>query len=302
MAPTFGIIAGHGASGDLLGTVELAEALGFDSVWVGDHVLWHTPSPDPAVLLGAIAARTSRVRLGTAVMLAALRPPVVVAKQAATLDHLSAGRFVLGVGIGGENPLEFENTGVDIHQRSGRLDETIEICRAVWTSHSVDYEGRYYRLREARFDLPPYTPGGPPIWVGGRAPGSLRRAGRLGDGWLGFVVAPEQYAAALAEVRSHAAAAGRDPGRIEAGIQLWCQFDEDPAAARAIIGPAIESMYHTPYERFERYCVAGDAEAWIRGLRAYAEAGTTHINLVFAGGDVMTQLVQVADQVLPAFR
>ncbi len=302
MPLTFGVIAGHGASGDLFGTVELAEALGFDSVWVGDHVLWYTPSPDPAVLLGAIAARTTTLRLGTAVMLAVLRPPVVVAKQASTLDHLSGGRFVLGVGIGGENPLEFENAGVNVHERSGRLDETIEICRALWTEPSVDYQGRYYQLRDARFDLPPYTPGGPPIWVGGRAPGSLRRAGRLGDGWLGFVVAPDRYADSLAQVRAHAAAAGRDPSRLVAGIQVWCQFDEAPAAARAVIAPAIEAMYRVPYERFERYCIVGNASSWRRGVQEYASAGATHINLVFAGGDVMTQLAQVAEQVLPGFR
>src|SRR5579885_725037 len=141
MALTFGILPGHGESGDWLGTAELAEALGYDSVWVGDHVLWYTPSPDPAVVLGAIAARTSRVRIGTAVMLVALRPPVVVAKQAATLDYLSGGRFVLGVGVGGENRREFENTGIDVHERGARLDESLQIIRALWTQPSVDFDG-----------------------------------------------------------------------------------------------------------------------------------------------------------------
>src|SRR5947209_6483397 len=109
---SFGVLPGHDPSGDLLGTAEMAEALGFDSVWVGDHVLWYVSSPDPAVLLGALAARTSRVRVGVGVLLAALRPPLVVAKMAATLDHLSGGRFVLGAGIGGENPAEFAAVGV----------------------------------------------------------------------------------------------------------------------------------------------------------------------------------------------
>ncbi len=302
MAITFGIIPGHAASGDVLGTAELAEALGYDSVWVGDHLLWYTPSPDPAVTLGAIAARTNRVTIGTAVMLAALRPPVVVAKQAATLDHLAGGRFVLGVGIGGENPLEFENAGVDVHERSGRLDETIEICRALWTRPSVDYNGRYYQLHDARFDLPPLTQGGPPIWVGGRAAGSLRRAGQLGDGWLGFVVAPDRYAGSLETVRTHAAQAGRNPDQLVPGIQVWCAFDDDPRAARAIISPAIETMYRTPFARFERYCIYGDAAAWHTGLQAYVAAGARHVNLVFAGGDVITQIALVAEQVLPAFR
>lgn len=179
MAISFGVLAGHG--GDWLGDSELAEALGFDSVWVGDHVLWHTPAPDPAVLLGALAARTSRVRIGSGVMLAALRPPVVIAKQAATLDLLSGGRFVLGVGAGGENPAEFEAVGIDVHERGARLDETITICRALWSQPSVTFSSKHYTLRGARFDLPLATPGGPPIWVGGRshaAPAPCRPAGR----------------------------------------------------------------------------------------------------------------------------
>jgi len=302
MALTFGILPGHGESGDWLGTAELAEALGYDSVWVGDHLLWYTPSPDPAVVLGAIAARTNRVRMGTAVMLAALRPPVVMAKQAVTLDHLSGGRFVLGVGAGGENPLEFENAGVDVHERGGRLDETLQLLRLLWTQPRVDFAGRYYRLREARFDLPPLTPGGPPIWVGGRAPAALRRAGRFGDGWLAFVVTPERFRDSWQTVQEHARAAGRDTEALTPALQLWCQFDADRDAARAIIAPAIEAMYRVPYARFERYCVVGNTEDWLRGLGGYVEAGVRHFNLVFAGGDVATQLVQVADEVLPRLR
>jgi probable F420-dependent oxidoreductase len=299
MSLTFGALLGHG--GDWLDTVELAEALGFDSVWVGDHVLWNAPSPDPAVLLGAFAARTSRVRIGSGVMLAALRPPLVVAKQAATLDLLSGGRFVLGVGIGGENPLEFENVGIDVHERSGRLDETLAICRALWMERELNFDGRYYRLRDARFDLPPLTPGGPPIWVGGRAPGSLRRAGRFGDGWLAFVVTPERFSTDFASVRAHAEAAGRDPAAIVPALQLWCAYDDDRTAAEAVITPAIESFYRVPYARFERYCIAGDADDWRRGLQAYIDAGVHHVNLVFAGGDVLGQIAAVAERVLPHF-
>ena len=295
---TFGVLPGHDQSGDLLGTVELAEALGFDSVWVGDHVLWYVPSPDPVALLGAIAARTSRVRLGTAVMLAALRPPVVVAKQAATLDHLSAGRFVLGVGIGGENPAEFEAVGVPMRQRSGRLDETLRICRALWSAEGlVTFEGRYYTLREARFDLSPLTPGGPPVWVGGRAPRSLRRAGELGDGWLAFVVTPGRFAEGWAAVRAHAAA-GRDPAALTPGLQVWCALADTDEEARAIIAPAIESMYRTPFERFERYTIYDTPDRWRTRLAEYADAGVKHLYLVFAGGDVQSQMVRFAAELL----
>jgi probable F420-dependent oxidoreductase len=298
---TFGVLPGHDRSGDLLGTVELAEALGFDSVWVGDHVLWYVPSPDPVALLGAIAARTGRVRLGTAVMLAALRPPVVVAKQAATLDHLAAGRFVLGVGIGGENPAEFAAVGIPVRQRSARLDETLRICRALWAAEGpVSFVGRYTTLHDVRFDLPPYTPGGPPVWVGGRAPRSLRRAGELGDGWLAFVVTPERFAEGWATVRAHAAAAGRDPDALTPGLQLWCALADDAAEARAMIAPAIEAMYRTPFERFERYTIYGNPERWRARLAEFAAAGVRHFNLIFAGGDVQGQMVRFMGEVVGA--
>jgi probable F420-dependent oxidoreductase len=297
---TFGVIPGHDQSGDLIGTVELAEALGFDMVAVGDHVLWYVPSPDPIALLGAIAARTSHVRLSTAVMLAALRPPVVVAKQAATLDHLSGGRFVLGVGIGGENPAEFAAVSVPVRQRSGRLDETLRICRALWSAEGpVTFEGRYYTLRDVRFDLPPLTAGGPPIWVGGRAPRSLRRAGELGDGWLAFVVTPERFAEGWATVRAHAVAAGRDPDALTPALQVWCALADTDAEAHDLIAPAIERMYRTPFERFERYTIHGTPARWRGRLAEFAAAGVRHVNLVFAGGDVQSQMVRFADEVMP---
>ncbi len=299
MAISFGVLAGHG--GDWLGDAELAEALGFDSVWVGDHVLWHASAPDPAVMLGALAARTSRVRIGSGVMLAALRPPLVVAKQAATLDLLSGGRFVLGVGIGGENPAEFEAVGVDVRERGGRLDETLAICRALFSQPEVNFDGRFYRLRGVRFDLPPATPGGPPIWVGGRAPEALRRAGRLGDGWLAFAVTPERFADGWRSVCEQAERARRDPSELTPAVQLWCRFDEDRAAAGAAIAPAIEAFYRLPYARFAPYCIAGDGDDWRRGLQAFADAGVRHVNLIPAGGDTAVQLVQIAENILPAF-
>lgn len=296
---TVGVLPGHDQSGDLLGTVGLAEALGFDSVWVGDHVLWYVPSPDPIALLGAIAARTSRVRLGTAVMLAALRPPLVVAKQAATLDHLSGGRFVLGVGIGGENPAEFAAVDVPLRQRSSRLDETLRICRALWSADGpVSVSGRHYTLRDVHFDLPPLTPGGPPIWVGGRAPGALRRAGTLGDGWLAFVVTPEQFAQGWATVRAYAAAAGRDADALTPGLQIWCALADTEDEARALIAPAIERMYRVPFARFERYTMYGTPDRFRARLAEFARAGVRHVNLIFAGGDVRGQMVRFAAEVV----
>jgi alkanesulfonate monooxygenase SsuD/methylene tetrahydromethanopterin reductase-like flavin-dependent oxidoreductase (luciferase family) len=231
-----------------------------DSVWVGDHLLWHVSSPDPAVLLGALAARTARIRLGTAVLLAALRPPVLVAKMAATLDHLAEGRFILGVGIGGENPAEFEATGVPLHERSARLDETLAICRSLWDSD------------------------GNPV---------------SHDGWLAFVVTPERFAEGWATVRRHAAGAGRDPGALTPGLQVWCNLADSDEEARARLVPRIEAMYRAPYERFARSTICGTAETWQARIAEFVVAGVRHFNLVFASGNVPAQIARFAAEVRP---
>lgn len=295
---SFGAMVGHDEAGDPFGAAQVAEAAGYDSVWVGDHVLWHAPVPDPMVTLGAMSMLCQRARLGTGVLLAPLRPATVVAKQAATVDQLSGGRLILGVGVGGENPVEYEASGVPLAERGRRLDETIEACRLLWTGERVSYEGRHIHLRDARLDYPPAQPAGPPIWIGGRSPAALRRAGRLGDGWLAFVVTPERFAESWLEIRRQAAAAGRDPDALTPALQLWCQYDEDESAARSLIAAQIERNYRVPYARFERYCIAGNADTWLRRLRAYVAAGVRQVNLIFAGGDARLQTLAVADAVL----
>jgi probable F420-dependent oxidoreductase len=298
---TFGMDPAHDPDGDLIGVAELAEGLGFDLVWVGDHLLWYVPSPDPAVMLGALAARTQRMRLATGVYLAALRGAVAVAKMGATLDHLTDGRFIFGMGIGGENPAEFAAAGVPLSQRSARLDETIEVCRLLWSAEGpVSYAGRSIRLEGARFDLPPRTPGGPPVWVGGRAPRSLARAGRLGDGWLAFVVTPERFAEGWATVRQHAVEAGRDADALTPGLQLWCNLADSDVEARAALAPKMEAMYRIPYERFARYTICGTPETWLARIGEFAAAGVRHFNLAFSGGDVRVQMARFATEVRPA--
>jgi len=294
---TFGALVGHDPSGDPLGTARLAEALGFDSVWVGDHVLWYVPVPDPMVMLGAMAASCQRIGLGTGVLLAPLRPAVVVAKQAATVDQLCGGRLTLGVGVGGENPVEYAAVGVPIGERGRRLDETIAACRLLWSGEPVSYAGRHIRLENVRLDYLPARTGGPPIWVGGRSPAALRRAGRLGDGWLAFVVTPERYAESWSTVLREAEAGRRDPALLTPALQLWCQLGVSEEESVALIGPEIERMYRTPYARFAPYCIAGDPEHWLRRLEQFVSAGVRHFNLIFAGGDVRLQMVQFAESV-----
>ena len=294
---TFGVLPGGSTPEEFLASVQVAEELGYDSVWVGDHVLWPVFWPEPVVLLAAAAAVTSRIALGTGVMLAALRGAAPLAKQTATLQWISNGRFRLGVGTGGEYPKEFEASGVPLADRGRRLDDTLEAVRALWTGDPITLHNTAIDVDAATLDLIPSPP--IPLWVGGRSKPAQRRAARFGDAWMPFVTTPEHFAQGLANVCAEAAAIGRDPASIRPALQLWGMFDDDLAVALPTIAERIESTYRVPFERFERYTVYGDTEMWVARLREYADAGVRHFNLVLAGGDRTAQLARIALEVMP---
>src|SRR5712672_3824272 len=162
------VMEGRPETGSLLDLAERAERLGFDSLWVGDSLLAR-PRHDPLTLLAAVAARTHHPELGTAVLLPALRNPVVLAQQVATLDRISEGRLILGVGIATDVPnirAEFEAAGVPFDKRVGRMIEGLALCRALWTGKPVDWNGRW-KVEAGVLGPTPHRPGGPPIWVAG---------------------------------------------------------------------------------------------------------------------------------------
>ena len=169
--------------------VELVEGCGFDSLWVGDHISFPVAILDPLLQLAQAAVISRRLVLGTAVYLLPLRHPAPVAKQVATLDHLTEGRLIFGVGVGGEFPKEYEVCGIPLKERGARLSEAIPIMRKLWSGEPASHNGGCYPAFDGvAMQPPPRQPGGPPIWFGGRSEGALRRTGRLGDGWLAYVV------------------------------------------------------------------------------------------------------------------
>ena len=297
---TFGVLPGGSTPEEFLTAAQTAEALGYDSVWAGDHVLWHVFWPEPLALLSAASAVTESIALGSGVLLAALRRPAALAKQTATLQWLSGGRFILGVGAGGEFPAEFAASGVPLERRGARLDATLEALRGLWSGEPVTMHSEVIDVDQAVLDVVPEPR--IPIWVGGRSAAAQRRAARFGDAWMPFVVTPERFAEGWANVRAEAEREGRDPEGIIPALQLWGQFDDDLAEALTTIAARIESTYRTPFERFERYTVYGDAEMWVERLGQFVEAGVRHFNLVFAGGDRLAQLTRVATEVVPRLR
>jgi len=216
------------------GIVRLAraiEAIGYDHIDIFDHVVMgypvdgrppgpYTPTmPIVEALMGLayMAAVTSRVTLGTEVLVLPQREPTLVAKQVSTLDTLSGGRVRLGIGVGWQES-EYEAMGADFHTRGARMDEAIALMRAYWGDPQVEYSGKHYRVHAMAMEPKPPQGGRLPIWIGGYSEAAFRRVGRLGDGWLASRVSDAEDARrALESIRRHTEAAGRDPASI--GLQ-----------------------------------------------------------------------------------
>ena len=246
-------MGGEPETAKLLALADRAEALGLDSLWVGDSLL-AKPRHEPLALLAAIAGRTTKISLGTAVLLPVLRNPVLLAHQVATLDRLCQGRLILGIGSGSDQPAvraEFEAAGVPFEKRGGRMLEGIRLCQALWSGEPVDWQGRWM-VRGGVLGPTPHRPGGPPIWAGGAAPGVLKRTGRYFDGW--FPSGPSEHGIWRDNwdaVRGHASAAGRDPDQIAGAAYLTLCIDEDAARANQRLTGFWNSITASLRNRFE---------------------------------------------------
>lgn len=260
-----------------------AEALGFDSLWVGDHLAFHVPIPDSLSVLSFVAGATERVTLGTAVYLLPLRPAALAAKTAATLDWLSGGRLVLGVGVGGEFPPEWEAAGVPLRERGSRLDEAMPLLRRLWSEDGVVHAGRHARFGPVTIAPKPVRPGGPPLWVGGRAPAAMRRAGRLGDGYISHMTTAEKYAENLRVIEDAAREAGREAFHADGFstaaflFTVLGPYEEARARATALLG----TIYRRDFrEAAPRYCLLGQPDDCLEQLDRFARSGARHFILV----------------------
>ena len=280
------IMAGEPDAAPLLDLASRAEDAGFDSVWVGDSLLAR-PRHEPLTLLAGVAGRVRRVELGTAVLLPALRNPVLLAHQVATLDQIAEGRLILGVGIARDVPdirAEFTAAGVPFEKRVGRMLEGLRLAQALWAGRPVDWEGRW-QVQRGTLAPTPYRPGGPPIWGAGSQPAGLERVGRLFDGWLPNADAPTQWRQNWTEIKRIAAEAGRDPGKLTGAMYATLAVDEDAARGNQRLDGYLEHYYGQPAAvlRQRQACYAGPAAGAMEWLQGYAAAGVQHLVLRFAG-------------------
>jgi probable F420-dependent oxidoreductase len=256
-----------------------AEEAGYDSIWAGEHISYRNPILDVTVALSAFAAVTERITIGAAIVLLPLRHPSLVAKAFSSLDFLSQGRVVLGVGVGGEGPKDFEAAGIPISERGARTDEAIRALRELFSGEPASFAGRFFAFEQVEIEPGPAQRGGPPLWVGGRSDAALRRAGGLGDGWIPIWVSAERFERSLAEVRRHAEEAGRDPEAIVPAVVLPAHVDDDGERARREILVHLSRRYAGHFEPHvvERYCVAGTPAECAARVREYVDAGARHL-------------------------
>ncbi|GAA0568963.1 LLM class flavin-dependent oxidoreductase [Actinomadura livida] len=283
--------------GRLVEQARRAEALGFDSVWAGDSPVTR-PRADPLLLLAAAAHATERVALGTAVLLPALRHPILLAHQLATLDRLSDGRLIAGMGAGFPNPrteAQFTAIGVPYKRRGGRLEESVEVMRKLWSgTGAVSHRGEHFTFEDVTLAPPPARPGGPPIWLAGGGP-ALRRVARLADGWLPYPPTVGMYA----EERALVQGAAEQP--VTSALYATVCLDDDTERAQQRLRTSVERYYDAPLEfiRSIQAMFAGTAREVAEWLNSYIEAGARHVVIRLATDDHDADLDAFADLVLP---
>lgn len=253
---------GRGSSPEgAVALAQLGETLGVESLWVVEHVVVpsgyesrypYDPSgkmaggaetfdlPDPLVWLAFVAAHTTRIKLGTGILIVPQRNAVVLAKEIATIDHLSGGRMLLGVGVGWLEE-EFDALGVPFTDRGARLDDHLAAMRALWTQDKATYHGRFVHFTDC-ISRPRPAQGTVPIHVGGHTPAAARRAGRLGEGFFPGNADPAEIASLLAIVRSSAEEAGRDPDAVEVSAMVGGKGDSLLRRVEALAGVGVRRV------------------------------------------------------------
>ena len=285
---------------------ETAERIGYDSVWVGDSIT-SKPRLEPLTAMAALAARTQRVKIGSAVMLNALRHPVHLAHALATIDLISGGRTVLGVGAGRSNNQMFVDehaaVGVPIQERASRMEDSINIMRALWTQQNVSSASEYYPFTDVTLEPKPVQQ--PiPIWISSNwVQRGLKRVAELGDAWITNVPTVDLFSKCWQRIEDRAEESGRELGGMRRCLYISVNLnDEDAALAEG--DQFMQAYYSVPYEVMSKQllCVFGTARKCIDTILQYKERGADYFIVRFASPHQMDQLAKFTEDVLPSVR
>ncbi|HEX9419092.1 MAG TPA: LLM class flavin-dependent oxidoreductase [Methylomirabilota bacterium] len=274
-----------------------AEALGFHSAWVVEQVIGAIPSLEPVELLTYAAAVTTRMRLGSAVLLTALRDPVHTAKSLTTLDHLCSGRLMVGVGLGGQ-PAVYPAYGLSAERRAERFAEGIEVMKRLWTEPRVTFDGQFFKLKNLPQEPKPVQKPHPPLWFGAHHPNALKRTVELGDAFMGAgSLSTAKFAEEVKVLRDMLTEAKRDAAAFPIAKRVYIAVDRDKARAGKRLTEWFGGFYGRP-QMAEEVSVWGPPEECVAGLQQViaAGAGMVMLNPVF---DDMEHLEIFASEIAP---
>ena len=275
-----------------------AEGLGFESAWVVEQIVGTMASLEPVDLLAYAAGLTERMRLGAAVLLTALRNPLHLAKSLATVDQLSAGRLIVGVGLGG-TPRLYPAYGLSAERRVARFEEGLTLMKRLWTEPRVTMKGEFFNVDDVPMQPKPVQQPHPPLWFGGHHPNALARAVAMGDGFIGAGSASTAtFAGEAGRLRTLLARAGRDPAAFPIGKRVYVAVDADRARAGRRLAEWFGAFYGKP-SLADQVCVWGDAAQCAQGLRNVVAAGAQWLMLhpVFDEGEQLERLAELAPEI-----
>jgi len=311
LLPTRGILLGkqppHTAE-TVLNLAKQAESAGLDSVWVGDS-LTAKPRLEPLAALASIAAVTQRVRLGTAVLLAALRQPVLLAQTMATVDLISQGRLIVAAGVGGafneDQQREWQAAGIDPRRRASRFEEIVQIVQELSAGRPATFSGKHFQLDHVEIGPPPVRSGGTPFliachWRSQAREAQFLRAARFSDGIISISDTPDEYKQVVEQVVSMAADLGREPSQLEKVFYLTVNMNEDTTQAKAEAEDWLTRYYGSDIWG-TRWGPFGGPEQVSQRMSEYVEAGAETLVVRFASFQPQRQLEIFLDRVAPAF-
>lgn len=274
----------------VLETASRAEELGFDSLWVGDHLLFSVPMLDAVCALSAVSAVTSRIRLGFRVMQLALHPLAWTAKQLATLDAMAPSRILLGIGVGQVPEDEWETAGVDYRSRGRRTDEMIPVLQAMMRGEAVDHPGPLAPVRSRALD--PVPGHDLPVLIGGTTDTALRRVARHGDAWLASMIGPDQIPERAARLREFADQQGRPEPEII--LVVFCCVSDDVRKDRALAEQYLQAQHSMPFEVMAPFSPIGSEEMIADHLGSLKDAGVSGFVLLPMSADPVEQVERLA--------
>jgi len=278
--------------------VDLCEGGGVDSLWQTDRLISRDPILESVTTMAALAGRTRRIKFGVNVVSMALRDPVLLAKQLATVDMLSEGRLLPAFGVGSPFGPEWEALHLDTRTRGKKTDEGLELLGRLWREERVDFEGEHYHLSGASI-APKPVQAELPIWIGGSSKAAIARTARFGTGWQAGRETPAEVAPVVESIAAAAAAAGRpiDEDHYGAGFPVRLGTEHDPGVKRAMEAWR-KRTGQDPHDHF----AVGDADTIMARITAYVEAGISKFILRPAGqgdADILDQTRRLIDEVLP---